>query len=592
MIKIPGEIGWKQSNQGDTLGSIVESFNIDLESNRGRIRTTRSKLITSGDGATGNFGPVSAIVYLSNALRVFAGTIAGDNLWEGGNSPFDTLTNDTTSTNVAIDDGDAVVFNNLIYATSSSDITRYDGSTETSVSSGLTDNTHHLLEVFTPDGSGERLYVTEGNDKVWSVSQANSLASSSTYTLDLSLEPFYQITGLSAGTDRLWIAVSCAGNNNAAGDSYVFTWDGVTANAPTAKYRINSSRIMAMVVKDDLPYIVDSRGRLMGWNGGVFKELDKLPVRGDKLLLNTSTNLHQNALHPRGMAIDEDEILICVSNLAEGSTGSTTFYHDFPSGVWAYNERNGLYHKYSPSTQAVADTGVSNLTDYGQFRAAYAGVIHVQDINTYVATDGGRVMFGMGYFASASDNLSSNITYGIFTDDTPDTTQKGGWIVTPRIDAEAFIDNYENFYPAFSRLITSGDTVNCKYRFEETSLITTATWTSTTDFVSADELTDFEDGDEVTVIQGKGSGACINTSRIESGSGSHAYLENAVTGVTGTSKVRVEKWRKVCNITDYPTRGYLIGKKAQWIQFKIYMQWTGAREFYNLLVTNKSILST
>lgn len=588
-LKIPSTPQWVQSNYSDVLGNISQSFNIDLESNRGRIRTTRTKLIASGNGSTPNFGQVAAITYFSAALRVFSGVIAGDNLWEGGNSPFDSLSLDTSSTNVAVDDGDAKVFNNLLYATNGSEITRWDGSTENIVSSSLTDNTHHLLEVFTPDGAGERLFVTQGNDKVWSVNQSNVLATSSSYTLNLALTPFYQITGLSAGTDRLWIAVSSAGNNSGAGDSWVFSWDGVTANAPLAKYRINASRIMALAVKDDIPFIVDNKGRLMGWNGGAFKELDKFPVKGDKLLLFTSTNMHQNALHPRGMAVDEDEILINISNLAEGSTGSTTIYNDFPAGVWAWSERTGLYHKYSPSYQAVADTGTTNLTDFGQFRAAYAGVLKVVDIDGFTSSDGGRVMFGMGYYTNASDNLASNITYGLFTDDTHDDTQKAGWLTLPKVDASNFIDNWQKIYTSLTDLITTGDLVAIKYRTTEIEpIVFTATWTGIDRFNTTTDLSSFEQGDEISFLHGEAGGAIAHIQTLSTGAGSSVILDRSFSHITAgdTTKAKIMNFKRVQQFDGKILDGKTIGKKGQWIQLKAYLQWTGARELYGFTVVN------
>ena len=44
------------------------------------------------------------------------------------------------------------------------------------------------------------------------------------------------------------------------------------------------------------------------------------------------------------------------------------------------------------------------------------------------------------------------------------------------------------------------------------------------------------------------------------------------------------KWRKITEIADKSREKKSIGKKAHWIQFKVYMQWTGAREFYDILV--------
>jgi len=584
MFKLP-QNNWKQNNRSDILGDLKETFNIDPNSNVGKIRTTRTKRITTGDGEISNFGPVSALVYFSNAVRVFSNGLQ----YDGGNSPFDSLTQVTADPmSVGVDDGDAVNFNSEIYGTADDDINKWDGSSESTVSvNGLTSNTHHLLATFTPDGNGERLYVTEGGDKVWSVNTSDTLATSSTYTLDLNLAPDYQITFLVAGEDRLWIGVSSAGNNISGGQAIVLGWDGITANSPSAKYYLHSSRIMAGVIKDDVPYIMDSLGRLLVFNGGVFSEIDRLPL-DDKTMQNTSSNLHQQAIHSKGMAVDGEEILICVSNLRDNSSGVNATFNDFPAGVWAWNSRNGLYHKFSPSYQAVADTGTTNLTDYGQFRVAFAGPIKVFETQNPTPSDGGRVVFGMSYFLDGGDNLTAatDIQYGLWTNDTHDDTEQGGYIITPKIHSSVFRDKWNKIYAALSDLY-SGDRCVVKYRIDDTELYTKIEWRGTDAFEPTEDPSDFTQGDEVQIVQGTGSGMSAPIERVESGAGYYVALKENITGATGTSVAKLAKWRQLGEITGTAVSGFTIGEEANWIQFKIYMEWTGAKELYSLLVDNK-----
>lgn len=584
---------WIQNNYSKVLGTLTETFNIDFEANRGRVRTMRAKRIATGDGGASAFGAVAALVYFSNALRVFAGSPGADNLWDGGNSPFDALTNDSTSTTATFDDGDAVTFNTEIYATEGGSLNRYNGTNENVVSTGLTDNKLHLMATFNPD-SAERLYITEDDDKVYSVSQANALATSGSYTIDLSLGTDFRTTVLMAGKDRIWIGVSCAGNNASGARAMMYEWDGVTANTYSQKYYIDAARIMAGVMKDDTPHIVDSLGRILVFNGGGFVPLKDLngvaagfPLKG-KTFYNTSTNFHQNAIHPRGMAVDGDEILICATNLQDGSSGATVFFNDFPSGVYAWNERNGLYHKLAPSYQAVADDGVTNLTDYGQFRAVFGGPIKVVETQDPVAADGGRIVFAMSYFLGAGDNISTDIRYGLWTDDTHDDTQKAGYLVTAQFPGAFYKDNWNELYAALTELTTTGDLVEIKYRMkDETPTYVTAEWTGTDRFNTDTELSSYDDGDEVQIIQGTGAGACAHAKTITSGAGSEVVLERNITGVTGSSKVRIEKWKKVAKIEDLSPDQMTIGEKGDFIQFKVYLQWTGAREFYELIAINK-----
>ena len=50
MITIPKNTILKSKGLGDTIGDIIESFNLDLSENYGAIRTTRTKKVTVSDG--------------------------------------------------------------------------------------------------------------------------------------------------------------------------------------------------------------------------------------------------------------------------------------------------------------------------------------------------------------------------------------------------------------------------------------------------------------------------------------------------------------------------------------------------------------
>ena len=403
MVKLPGELGWLQNNRGDTLGTIYESFNIDLESNIGRVRTTRTKLVASGDGTLGQIGPVVAITYFQNLIRVFTGS--ADNQYNGGNSPFDSLTRDESSVAAGIDEGDAVVFNNAIYVSTDTDIEKSAlGDTYSSISATLTANVPHLMCVY-----NDRLYVSDDDGVVYSVSTGDAVATSGANTLDLNL-PGYVITALMAGEDRIWIALTQQNQPGGNQKALIYEWDGVTENAPNRSYTIDAKGVMCGIVKDDLPYFLDTQGRLMAFNGGAFLEVGRLPNM-QEFDNPTAGDNDSRAIHPRGIDVDGDEILINIANLRDGSSGSSSQFNDFPSGVWAWSQRHGFYHKLSPSYQDVGDTGTTNLTDFGQYRCYRAGPLKVFEVNNPSSSDGGRVMFGMAYFTDADDG-STDVTYG------------------------------------------------------------------------------------------------------------------------------------------------------------------------------------
>lgn len=586
MIPIPGETGWIQNNRGDGLGTMRESFNLDLARNEGKIRTTRTKRVAYTGSPTG-FGEVAAMEKLDGILYYASENASAHDIWNGGaggNTPFNQpSTNDTTSVEINPINTDMKAWNSGLYlATGNEMYYTTDGAAWSEIGANvLTATDNHLLE-----SKNDVLYVTDGDYKVLSVTSANAFQSSGAQTLDLNI-PGYAIQMLSAGIDSLWIGLS---NTDGSTPSLVFEWDGETANTPTARYEIQAAGIMAGITKDGVPHLIDSLGRLMVLQGGAFVEVARFPLNGRTFKGFANTTSTDRAIHPRGMAVDGDEILICVANRTDEITDED--FNEFPSGVWAYSETHGLYHKYSASYQAVADTGTTNLTDHGQVRCFSGGpMMVVESVNIGgdpSASNGGRVVFAMEYFTDA-DDISTDTEWGLFTDDTNDNTQKAGWYVSPRILSSKFRDTWEKIYAAISDLETTGDLVEVKYRVkDETPTYVTGTWTGTDRFSTSTELSAYEQGDEVTIVQGKGAGAVAHARSVTSGAGSEVIFDRDITGVTvgQTAKFKLEKWKRVGSISDIAHEGFSIGESDHWIQIKIYMQWTGPRELYAILINN------
>jgi len=587
MIRIPGDNRWFQDNSSNKLGTVAESFNIDPESNDGVIRLTRTKRVAYTGSPTG-FGEIAALEVFDQELYVASENASGDDIWVGGNSPFDGLTNDATSVEIIPTNTDFKSWNSGLYIATGEEI-RYstDGATWTEIGSDvLSAGDNHLLEAM-----NAVLYVTDEAYKVKSVTSSNTFQGSGSQTLNLNL-PGYVITMLCRGLDSLWVGLS---NISGGSSTYVFEWDGQTANTATARYEIDAPGIMSGCVKDGVPYLVDSRGRLMVMAGGVFVEVARFPLNGRSFSGFANSGHNDRAIHPRGMTADADEVLINVANRTDAITDND--YNEFPSGVWAYSDKHGLYHKYSASYQSVVDTGTTNMKDYGQVRAFSAGPIIVMESSAIggdpTPNNGGRVVFALEYFTDA-DDTSSDTQWGLFADDTNDNTQKAGTLTFPRIMSSNFRDTWEKIYTAVSDLVTTGDLVEVKYRTKDVAPVyADITWTGADRFSTNTELTAFGQGDEVTIVQGKGAGAVIHAAELTSGSGSEVILDRAPQGIVvgETAVVKLENYKKAGKITDLASEGFGVGKQDHWLQVKLYMQWTGPRELYGILIKNSSSLS-
>lgn len=580
----------KQTNRSDLLGSLWSSFNLDLSSNYGKVRTTRTKLVTSSDDEA-NLEIIVAFEYFGD--KYYALTDGG--VYQGGADPSDAFDLEDTGT----DDPDGAVetlsdmeiFNNKLYVSEAENITTRTiaGTWDDDVAGhigALTAASAHLLKTY-----GDHLYVTNAHTTIRSFDTSDALydSSDSTHYLDLGISnQIFAISMLQAGTNQLWIGVL----NTEGGQGMVYTWDGVTKNTTSNLYHLDSAGVVAGVVhpEENIPYILDARGRLMKFNGAGFSEIARLPVGRYPLEgLDSQTNLR--FVHPNGMCIRDGKILILVDSRNRNSSSgeARTIEENFPSGVYEYDPELGcLYHKYSPSYSAVADTGVANLSDYGQTRIAAAGAIFAAHPNRSVTTENGDIIFGCEYLTS-SDTTSK---YGIFCDDTNDTTQKSGYLVTTQIHSDDITDYWQAVVAKFSKFLDSGSKITLKYRTEESApVIAGINWTDDDTFTSTDDLSDFSAGDEVEVIQGKGAGKTAHITSINASEATYTIVVDEAYPLTAGAqgRARFQKWKKA-GVYDSQLKGnaqFNIGKPSEWVQIKVCMQHTGKDELYELLVINK-----
>lgn len=599
-----------QDNRNPFNGNMAESFNIDLKINRGKIGVTRTKKIddfeaVSGDQFLENIGIIGQLSFVPFVAG--AGPTQSFFLGTGYNSFFSASGNfvrGASSESVYEGYSDFKFFNGAGYLSSLNSI-EYSSvlsGSWTSIS-GLTASTIHLLTVF-----GDRLYVTDDNDKVFHVTTSNVLNTSGTATLDLNM-PGFTITALMSGLDRIWIGLSST-SQNSSDVTYIYEWDGESENIVNQKYEIDASGIICGVIKDGIPYILDTNGRILVYSGSTFVEVARLPYKEGEIMDGfASSRIDQRAIHPRGITVDQDEILINVSNLLEGSTTTTKYWADFPSGVWAYSQENGLYHKYSASLQAVDDTGVTNMTDYGQIRVRRAGGIFVHDNKVRSVTkdsaEGGRVIFAQQYFVGSDDDTESadiNVTFktGIFANDTRQDTQKWGYLITPEIHTSNITEGWQNIYTKFKPFLNSTDKIVVKYKTEKKEkTVAEFTFSDINIITSTADLSNVSQGDEIQIIQGYGSGKSFHVTAISESGGTYTItpdetFNSVVIGKTFTAEV--DNWYKAGEINYSTTmKGWKelpLSKDRQSgvAQFKICMQFTGKNELYGITInSNKTI---
>lgn len=604
-IKIPGETKMlRQENDSSVLGSIVESFNLDLRSDKGKIKVTKAKKVGDFEGVTGF---TSAIVHIgqNNGIPFFFGLRpAADAIYEGDGSTFysSTFTRDTSS--AVLDPGysDVTTNNGYVYA-SFNDSVWYSSTTAFGIwteiaSPALDDSSPHLL-----CGLGNKTYVTNLDYKVGSINSSNVLSLTGTSTLDLGM-PEYTITVFMAGLDRIWIGLSCMQQGN-LGTTYIYEWDGESENTPSQKYEIDASGLICGVIKDGIPYVLDTNGRLLAYAGSRFVEVGRLPYKSGELMMGFKTNQFDGrAIHPRAITVDGDEILINVSNLLQGSTQTDKLFADFPSGVWAWNPDNGFYHKYSGANHSKSETGSTNLASYGEQVVAQAGHIYVHDpiVSFSTTGEGGRVLFTQRYFTGSDNDTQTSdtdVTYktAIFGTDVNDASQKWGYFVTSELQTPSVTEAWKKIYVTYKDLLNSTDKIIVKYRTKkQDKTLADVAWVNTQTIQTSTDVSAYREGDEIQFIQGKGSGMSRHIKSIVAGGSSYTItLDDTFGDGSGTALAYFENWQKLGEITpldEQQWKGFTLPESnvSPMVQFKVAMQFTGDDELYGLEVKSSTLI--
>jgi len=598
-IKIPGQSKIiKQDNRSSLLGSIVESFNLDLRSDVGKIKVTKTKKV--GDFTT-YFGVTTPINYIgqNNGIPFFFGlnTIT-DSIYQGDGSTFysSTFTRDTSSADYDADTSDMTCNNGFYYASSNTSFSYTPISSFgiwTNVASpALDDSTPHLLA-----GFGNKTYITNLNYKIGSIDSSNVLSLTGTSTLNLGMSG-YTITVLMSGLDRLWIGLSSL-QQGQLGTTYIYEWDGESENTPSQRYEIDASGLICGVVKDGIPYVLDTNGRLLAYAGSRFVEVAKLPYKEGEIMSGfNSSDFSTRAIHPRAITVDGDEILINVSNMLHGSTATSKIFADFPSGVWAYHPDHGLYHKYSASNQPADDNGSTNLVSHGEMVVNQAGGIFVHDpiVSFETAGEGGRVVFACRYFTTGDDDTETadvDVTYktAIFASDVRNDSQKFGYFITSEIQTQSVTEAWKKVYVLYKNLLDSSDKITVKYRTEKAEdTKATVEWLDTYKIVTSTNLSAYSQGDEMQVLFGYGAGKSftIDTINVSGGNYVVTFTETVPSSfVNKSAGAKFTNFKTLGTITQNDNRqwkGFTLPDMniSPMVQFKVCMQFTGDDELYGI----------
>lgn len=599
MIEIPSNKQFVQTNRSDVQGNIVGSFNLDLTRVLGQLKVNRMIQTTSKANT-----PNASMTSYPVGFKVFdtkIWTVAGFYVHGSASAVADAVfaVDGSSGSPIVCSSlySDIEVFNGALYVTTNNVLSDKiykkasdgggGGSWTTPGNNDLGASTGpHMMTAY-----ANRLYFTvSGLKKIYSIDTSDVLATSSTNTLALDTD--YIPTFIRAANNKIWI-----GTVAISGKAYIYEWDGA-ASQPTRGYRMEAQGALACVIKDDVPWIIDSNGRLMVYSNGTFIEKARLPISDRLFKSATDTGANDRFIHPNGMAIVNGKINILINNVLDDNNGSISEF--CPSGVWEYDEPIfnpqtgaisgvGLYHKYSLSYLPFTTNAV---TDFGQIRLSGVGGLAEAKLTNSSPNATGNILAGAIIYSDAS-----NTDVGTFTNDTYEAVtgsshanQGSGYFITIKIDASQIQDTWQKLVAFFDPLQITGDSIVLKFRIKELAPIEiSGTWVSTSTFTTSTDVRTLV-GYEVEGIQGTGSGKTAHITKVDVTAGLYTVtLDDIFTGVTtGTAKFRLQNWTKAGSFTDLTSQFYqfMIGVTNSWIQLKMCFCLTGTNEFSKALLFN------
>lgn len=571
-IRFPIKSIWRQFNQGELFGDIWSSFNLDLTSNKGKIRISpQTVILKSGNDDSNIVYPIAFKKTLALDGSTFKWwCLGGTKLFvEQNANALDfaaDATSNTPTTNHLYSDIDE--FNNSLIASFSDDLAKLTSGVWTASwwknsgqlnQSALGQNPHPVHVAF-----NNLLLIGDGN-KLHTVDINNNVDTGGASGARITLKPELQIIWIRSSRSKIFI-----GCRNIAGRSAeIIEWDGQSVNF-NENYKINSSECYSGIIKDDICYAINGWGELLEYNGGGFQPIDNLPILYNKLHRWADSFTIPNLVHRNGMAIINGNINILVNSAINISPYNNI--ENMRGGIWEYTKETGLYHRYSISKPA------SSKTEFGTSVMVKSGAL----VSLYptIGSSFGQFLAGANLYTEDGGDVSTTI--GVIVNlDSGDTVLKSGYLTTPWIPAQEVEEAWDKLWLLYTKFLSSSAKVNFKFRISKKTFnvfdrgVTGCIWTSTTSFTTtSSDGSLLLVGDEIEVISGVGAGLVAHIIAISLSSGIYTItIDETCTGATGKLTVMAFNFTKLDSIQDIVSsfKRVSISQTSPLIQFKIVM---------------------
>jgi hypothetical protein len=567
-----------QLNQGDLQGKLYNTFNCDLTYEKGKMCISPRTILTTDsvqDALSSWQGsPVGFKYFDTKWFTVVTGGVMLNDGTPQGKFAFDTGSGrPTTTCNSGY--SDLEVFGSVLLVTTTDKLfskvtvggTGTGGYTERRTFATPSATPSHMLCV-----RNDRAYWVDSRGQIFSMDTAFTTVTTTGQTYTFKVPDNHDVIFMRPHSAGIYIGTL----DPNGGSGYVYDWNGVTANTWQNRYKVNAQGALAGELDDNgILHVMNSDGVLLKFTGGGFIEAGKLPVKRDLLYKATSVIINDRFIHPNGMDFIDGNLSLLINNRLN-STSEVKYRENIHSGIWEFDGVS-LYHKYSPSY-----TTSTTITDYGQTTLeSVGGLSNCSDIFETLDNKKGNFLAGAKYYINATGS-----SFGIWTDNYYDTLEKAGFFQTVQIRASEVKEMWQKVTTLY--IPTQGFRFVVKYRTErEPHVDMNITWTGTNTFTTTQ--VGLSVGDEITIIQGTGSGRIAHISNVSFSTPNFTVtLDEEITGVTGTARARKENWKKIGTITSteskFSEEG--IGQPDTLVEIKVAMLGIGELTIDELVLDN------
>lgn len=391
MITLPNTKQWNQPNSSDLQGNVFQTKNITFD-HEGYLQLSNSPRAVMDENIDTDFDN-PAVILFNEDYGYFVET------WEGafsvnpevlGIRPTQIATAGTPTGDFQ---SDAVFFGGLMAVSQDTDVDYYDPSantwTDTNIALTNTPQSQHPLINFL---SLSALAVVDVNTVR---TYSTPLTATPTLLNTLTILADFYITGACYFNQNLYIGTM----NRYGGDAYLHVWNGRGSAAQSA-YKMDSNIIFSLCVHQDSVVLITGNGALLRFNGSGFSPLAKFPIYYTDRALTDETNI---GMYKNVMKSNGDMLYILFADQR-----NKTMITSQPDGIWCYDEKVGLYHRYSLSNSLVSiQTITTGNVDTTTNAIVVATPGFVTGTEVFYRANGGTAIAGLvdekKYFAISVD---------------------------------------------------------------------------------------------------------------------------------------------------------------------------------------------